>query len=117
MDDFWDRWTDAFLESESEEEDSRLEDLLAAHDEAEDEAELEKMLRDLDDPPRPATVERARRRPRKATLASVAKQAARAGLDVARYEVEPDGKISVVTGKDATSTNPWDAEIERLTKQ
>ena len=36
-----------------------------------------------------------------------------------RCEVDPDGKISVVTGKPgtATSSNPWDAEIERLTKQ
>jgi hypothetical protein len=59
------------------------------------------------------------RRRRKATLASIAKEAAKAGLEVARYEVDPDGKISVVTGKPGTATsgNPWDAEIERLTNQ
>jgi hypothetical protein len=59
-------------------------------------------------------------RRRKPTLASIAKEAAKAGLDVARYEVDPDGKIIVVTGKPGvptTSGNPWEAEIERLTKQ
>jgi nucleotide-binding universal stress UspA family protein len=41
-----------------------------------------------------------RRRVRKPTLASVAKQAAKAGIEVARYEVDPtSGKIVVVTGK------------------
>ncbi len=37
-----------------------------------------------------------KRRARKPTLASVAKQASKAGVEVARYEVEPDGKISVI---------------------
>ena len=40
-----------------------------------------------------------KRRERKVTLASVAKQANKAGIAVARYEIEPDGKIIVVTGK------------------
>jgi hypothetical protein len=55
------------------------------------------------------------RRKRKPSLVSVAKQAAKAGLEVARYEVDPDGKITVVTGKpgDVTTGNPWD---EVLTK-
>ncbi|WP_156928884.1 hypothetical protein [Bradyrhizobium sp. th.b2] len=35
---------------------------------------------------------------RKPTLASVAKQAANAGIEVARYEVDGDGKIIIVTG-------------------
>jgi hypothetical protein len=53
------------------------------------------------------------RRQRKPTLASVAKQAARAGLEVARYEVDPDGKIIVVTGKpdganNTEGANEWD---------
>jgi hypothetical protein len=39
------------------------------------------------------------RRQRKPTLASVAKQACKAGLEVARYEVKPDGSIVIVTGK------------------
>jgi hypothetical protein len=39
------------------------------------------------------------RRQRKPTLASVAKQARKAGLDVARYEVRPDGTVVIVTGK------------------
>jgi hypothetical protein len=49
------------------------------------------------------------RKPRKPTLAGVAKQAKRAALAVARYEVNPDGKIIVVTGKpeSAEPENPW----------
>jgi hypothetical protein len=42
---------------------------------------------------------KAKRR-RRPTLASVARQAKKAGIEVARYEVDPDtGKISVVPGK------------------
>src|SRR5262245_30108566 len=49
---------------------------------------------------------RKRRRP---TLASVAKQANRAAIPVARYEVKPDGTIVVVTGQPeaAEPENPW----------
>src|SRR5215468_6939792 len=36
--------------------------------------------------------------PKPPTLASVAKQAGKAGIDVARYEVKPDGTVVVVTG-------------------
>jgi hypothetical protein len=43
----------------------------------------------------------ARTRKRKQTLAGVAKQAAKAGIPVAGYEVRPDGSIGVVTGKPA----------------
>lgn len=52
---------------------------------------------------------------RKPTLASVAKQAARAGIEVARYEVKPDGGIIIVPGKpEATeASNPWLADIEK----
>ena len=51
--------------------------------------------------PSPLFVRRTpkRVRNRKPTLASVAKQAAKAGIDVARYEVDADGKIIVITGK------------------
>ena len=61
----------------------------------------------------------AKRRERKPTLASVAKQVSKAGIEVARYEVEPDGKIIVVTGKpnDDNSINPWLAELDKVTKQ
>jgi hypothetical protein len=60
-----------------------------------------------------------KRRERKVTLASVAKQANKAGIAVARYEIEPDGKIIVVTGKpdDDNSINPWLAELDKVTKQ
>ncbi|HMF28222.1 MAG TPA: hypothetical protein VKE42_05585, partial [Candidatus Cybelea sp.] len=37
--------------------------------------------------------------PRKPTLASVAKQASKAAIAVARYEVKPDGTVVVVTGQ------------------
>jgi predicted alpha/beta-hydrolase family hydrolase len=45
-----------------------------------------------------AKLARQRKRSRP-NLTSVAKQMAKAGLEVARYEVDPDGKISIVTGK------------------
>jgi anti-sigma-K factor RskA len=40
------------------------------------------------------------RRARKPTLASIAKQASRANIEVGRYEIERD-KITIVTGKAA----------------
>jgi hypothetical protein len=39
------------------------------------------------------------RMPRKPTLASVAKQASKAAIAVARYELKPDGSIVIVTGQ------------------
>lgn len=51
----------------------------------------------------------AKPRKRKPTLVGVARQARKAGLEVARYEIEPDGKISVVTGKpEPEQTNDLD---------
>jgi len=41
----------------------------------------------------------AARKPRRPTLASVAKQANRAAIAVVRYEIKPDGTIVVVTGQ------------------
>ena len=66
-----------------------------------------------DEPPAKAKTSSPSRRRRKPTLASIAKEAAKAGLEVARYEVDPDGKIIVVTGKPgeantAADPNPWD---------
>jgi hypothetical protein len=56
-----------------------------------------------------------RQRRHRASLVSVAKQAAKAGLEVARYEIDLDeGKISIVTGKsdvaliDTAPRNEWD---------
>jgi hypothetical protein len=53
----------------------------------------------------------ARRRSRRPTLASVARQAQKAGIDVERYEVEA-GKIVIITRRgDSVSVepmNPWD---------
>jgi hypothetical protein len=58
-----------------------------------------------------------KRGPRKPTPLSVAKQAKKAGIEVARYEIEPSGKIVVVTGKgDSVSVeadNPWDTVLTR----
>jgi hypothetical protein len=51
----------------------------------------------------------AERKPRKPTLASVAKQANKAAIPVARYEVKPDGTVVVVTGMPTPiEANPWD---------
>jgi hypothetical protein len=43
------------------------------------------------------------------TLAGVAKQASKAGIEVARYEVKPDGTVVIVTGTPAPTEpdNPW----------
>jgi hypothetical protein len=50
-----------------------------------------------------------KRRTRKPTLAGVARQASKAGIVVARYEVEPDGKISVIPGQpEADQANDLD---------
>jgi hypothetical protein len=59
-----------------------------------------------------STTKRATRRqpkPRKPTLVSVAKQANKAAIAVARYEVKPDGTVVVVTGEPepAAASNPW----------
>jgi hypothetical protein len=40
-----------------------------------------------------------RQRKRRPTLVGIARQAARAGIEVAKYEVDVDAKITVVTGK------------------
>jgi hypothetical protein len=59
-----------------------------------------------------------RRQPRKPTLASVAKQASKAGIEIARYEVRPDGTVVVVTGtpEPSTESNPWLDDL-KVTKQ
>jgi len=49
------------------------------------------------------------RKPRKPTFASVAKQASKAAIPVARYEVKPDGTVVIITGEPAPAEqeNPW----------
>ena len=44
-------------------------------------------------------VKPTRTRQRKPSLAGVARQEAKAGVEVARYDFRPDGTISIVTGK------------------
>ena len=52
---------------------------------------------------------KAKRAPRKPTLPKAAKAASKAGIEVARYELRPDGTIVVVTGKpDVAPTNDLD---------
>jgi hypothetical protein len=51
------------------------------------------------------TLPSRRKRVRKPTLAGVAKQATRAGLEISKYEVSPDGKIGIVLGKPADATS------------
>ena len=59
------------------------------------------------------------RRPRRPTLASIAKQANKAAIAVTRYEVKPDGTVVVVTGQGESTEpkNPWLAELLKETKQ
>ena len=59
------------------------------------------------------------RKPRKPTLASVAKEANKAALDVARYEIKPDGSIVIVAGQPepVAPKNPWLADLRKETKQ
>jgi hypothetical protein len=71
-----------------------------------------------DDPPPENTAVYAARAParrardaRQPTLASVAKQASKAAIAVARYEVKPDGTVVVIPGEpliNDTEMNPWD---------
>jgi hypothetical protein len=42
---------------------------------------------------------RRARKPRRPTLTNVAKQANKAAIEVARYEIKPDGTVVVVTGQ------------------
>jgi hypothetical protein len=58
------------------------------------------------------------RKPRKPTLSSVAKQARKAAIAVARYEVKPDGSIVIVTteGETTEANNPWDIAAAGLRK-
>jgi hypothetical protein len=51
----------------------------------------------------------AARKPRKPTLARVAKDVRKAGIEVARYEVKPDGTVVAVVGKpeSAATEDPW----------
>jgi hypothetical protein len=59
------------------------------------------------------------RKPRRPSLASVAKQASKAGIEVARYEIKPDGSVVVVTGEPESTAleNPWLADLRKKTKQ
>ena len=54
------------------------------------------------------------RKPRQPTLASAAKQASKAKIDIARYELKPDGTIVIVAGKsESTEPNPWLDDLRR----
>jgi hypothetical protein len=59
------------------------------------------------------------RKPRRPSLTSVAKQASKAGIEVARYEIKPDGSVVVVTGEPESTAleNPWLADLRKKTKQ
>jgi hypothetical protein len=65
-------------------------------------------------------IAKKQRKPHRPSLLSVAKQAKKAGIEVARFEVEPSGKIVVVTSKgDSASVepNPWDGVLDHAPKQ
>ena len=63
-----------------------------------------------------ATAPRRQRRP---SLATIAKQASKAGVEVARYEYKPDGTIVIVTGQGESNApeNPWLVDLNKVTKQ
>jgi len=72
------------------------------------------------DPSQPEQPQRSprQRKPRQPTLASVSKQARKAGFEVARYEIKPDGTVVVITGKsESTEPNPWLADLRREERQ
>ena len=53
----------------------------------------------------------SKKRKRRPTLASVARQVTKAAIEVARYEIDADGKIAVVPGKPEIAPNDrneWD---------
>jgi hypothetical protein len=55
-----------------------------------------------------------KRAARKPTLVSVAKQANKAKLPVARYEVKPDGTVVIVTGQPELNkkySNEWEEDL------
>jgi hypothetical protein len=54
------------------------------------------------------------RSPRRPTLLSVAKQAEKAGLNIVRVEIEPTGKIVIITSRGDSADvrlNPWDTVL------
>ena len=67
--------------------------------------------------PEPSSGAEGARKPRKPTLANVAKQVSKAGIDVSRYEVKPDGTIVIVTDQgESIEPNPWLDDL-KVTKQ
>jgi hypothetical protein len=57
-------------------------------------------------------------RKRRPTLASMKKQAAKAGIEVARYEIKPDGTAVYVPGtSESSEPNPWLADLQRKETQ
>jgi hypothetical protein len=67
--------------------------------------------------PEPSSGAEGARKPRKPTLANVAKQVSKAGIDVSRYEVKPDSTIVIVTGQgESIEPNPWLDDL-KVTKQ
>jgi hypothetical protein len=64
------------------------------------------------EPPKP----KLQRKPRKPTLVSIAKQASKAAIPVARYEVRPDGTVIVHTGALDSDTKAGNELDEWLAK-
>ena len=61
--------------------------------------------------------ERKPRKSRKPTLASVAKQASKVGIEVARYEVKPDGTVVVIVTVKPESSEPGNEFRTKENKQ
>jgi hypothetical protein len=67
----------------------------------------------------PRLVLHSDRRQRRPTLASALKQAAKAGTPVRRATIEADGAVTIVVGQPepTEATNPWLADLDKVSKQ
>jgi hypothetical protein len=100
-----------------------IEDVAAYYTRLEATPEYATFCRPDADDIRQAKIESTRkRRVRKPTLANVLREAKRAGVRVASFEVAPDGRITVVPGQPNAvldvadnvpgDANPWDAVLQ-----
>jgi hypothetical protein len=113
MDDFLDSWTEDFLEAKTAEEDRRLEQLLADHDDAEFDKELDEFLDRLEDKPAANTNDGfdMRRRMRKPSIHKMIADAEKSGKTVTRFTT-PDGATLTFGEPGAVDTAADDLDRE-----
>jgi hypothetical protein len=110
-DSFWDTWNEDLFEAKTAEDDRRLEQRLADHDEA----ELDAMLDKLDEGAGMVDgsgVAARRRRQRKTSIRKIIADAERTGKNVTSVTT-PDGTTLRFGEPGAvTSANPWDEVLQ-----